>query len=40
MGAEVVDTFYVVDERGEPLPDGVRRERVEYALLAAAQPSG
>ena len=38
MGAEAVDTFYVVDERGEPLPDDVRRERIEYALLAACQP--
>ncbi|HTW20978.1 MAG TPA: [protein-PII] uridylyltransferase [Mycobacteriales bacterium] len=37
MGAEAVDTFYVVDEYGGPVADDVRRERIEYALLAACE---
>jgi [protein-PII] uridylyltransferase len=35
LGAEAVDTFYLVDPRGMPLADDVRRAEVERALLAA-----
>jgi [protein-PII] uridylyltransferase len=36
LGAEAVDTFYVVDDTGRPLVDEPRRHLVARSLLAAA----
>ncbi len=35
LGVEVVDAFYVVDSRGEPVSDPQTRSRIEPLLLAA-----
>jgi [protein-PII] uridylyltransferase len=39
LGAEVVDTFYVVDAAGQAVTDGAVREALERELLAACQPA-
>jgi [protein-PII] uridylyltransferase len=39
LGAEVVDTFYVVDARGNPVTDPQARHRLESDLIAACQSS-
>jgi len=38
MGAEAVDTFYLLDSQGAMITDQQRREEIEAALLAACQP--
>jgi [protein-PII] uridylyltransferase len=35
LGAEAVDTFYLVDDNGDPVEDDLRRHQIEAALLAA-----
>lgn len=40
LGAEAVDTFYLVDGSGKPIRDESRRGQIEGALLAACRPAG
>ncbi|MBV9869404.1 MAG: [protein-PII] uridylyltransferase [Frankiaceae bacterium] len=39
LGADVIDTFYVVDARGAPITDQSTRQVLDAALKAACQPS-
>jgi [protein-PII] uridylyltransferase len=39
LGAEVVDTFYVLDSEGAPITDQAKRRELNAALVAACQPA-